>query len=344
MHMNWIRQSISSLAATAKQGAHSETRARRLRQSKWQGGFTLVELLVVIAIIGVLVALLLPAVQAAREAARRTHCLNNLKQIGLAFQLHADALEIFPTGGFGQWARRRTDGTDLTERNIENRGRPLSAPKQHWGWAYQILPYIEQQALWESKAETIRAVPLSAYFCPTRGPNRVFEVEGLPRAMIDYAGNGGSSKEGASAYAMMGNGKDGVVVRVPLTPKESFGPLVVPGRQIEDGLSNTLMVAEKNLNVGRLSGRQGNDDAGYIEGWDHDTIRWGYFQPTPDFSDSSIETPVPVQSAFGASHAAAFNAAFCDGSIRSIRYDVDLAVFMLVCSRNDGAVFDRQEL
>jgi prepilin-type N-terminal cleavage/methylation domain-containing protein/prepilin-type processing-associated H-X9-DG protein len=308
------------------------------------GGFTLVELLVVIAIIGILVALLLPAIQAAREAARRAQCLNNLKQIGLAFQLHADAREIFPTGGFGQWARRRTDGSNPKAKNPEDRGRPLHAPEQNWGWAYQILPYIEQQALWAMTVGEIRPVPVAAYFCPTRGTNRVFDIEGSLRAMIDYAGNGGSSNEGTSDYAMMGNGKDGVVVRVSSKPNETYGPLVVPGRQIEDGTSNTLLVGEKNLNAARLGGRQGNDDAGWIEGWDHDTIRWGYFQPTADFNHASLEPPVPVLSAFGSSHAAMFNAAFCDGSVRSISHDVDLGVFRLVCSRDDGSVYDPQEL
>lgn len=310
--------------------------------------FTLVELLVVIAIIGILVALLLPAIQAAREAARRTQCLNNLKQIGLAFQLHADSLGIYPTGGFQQWGKRSTDKSRPREKRFGDRGSPLVAPNQNWGWAYQILPYIEQQALWAAKVDDILPVPVPAYFCPTRGSSRVYEVlETSMRAMIDYAGNAGSSDLGTTTYAQMGDGSDGVVIRVTLgktgNPYDNFSPPVVPGRQIEDGLSNTLMVAEKNLNVGIID-RQGNDDAGFTEGWDHDTIRWGYFQPTPDFLDPSSEPPVPVLSSFGSSHPGAFNAVFCDGSVRSIIHDVDLQVFMLVCSRDDGEVYDSNEL
>jgi prepilin-type N-terminal cleavage/methylation domain-containing protein/prepilin-type processing-associated H-X9-DG protein len=311
--------------------------------------FTLVELLVVIAIIGILVALLLPAIQAAREAARRAQCLNNLKQIGLAFQLHADTHEIYPTGGSDIWSRRTTDKSRPNERVFGDRGRPLVAPNQNWGWAYQILPYLEQQALWAAKVNDLTPVPVPAYFCPSRGPSRVHSYDDrADRAMIDYAGNAGASKEGFQTYAQYGDAADGVVIRVTMgrtgDPFDKFGPPVIPSRQIQDGLSNTLMVAEKNINAARLGGRQGNDDAGYIEGWDHDTIRWGHFQPTPDSLNASEETPVPVLGSFGSSHAGTFNAAFCDGSVRSIIHDVDAEVFMLVCSRDDGTVYDSNEL
>src|SRR5262249_4249368 len=95
--------------------------------------FTLVELLVVIAIIGVLIALLLPAVQAAREAARRTQCKNNLKQIGLAAQMHLDAQKFFPTGGWGyRWMGDPDQGYGIN---------------QPGGWGYTLLPYIEQGVL-----------------------------------------------------------------------------------------------------------------------------------------------------------------------------------------------------
>src|SRR5206468_11059272 len=107
--------------------------------------FTLVELLVVIAIIGVLVALLLPAVQSAREASRRSKCTNNLKQFGLAFHNHHDTLGIFPDGGENwdpvAWPRVMLNGT------------PATAPKQNWGWGYQILPYIEQSGVWNSSSD-----------------------------------------------------------------------------------------------------------------------------------------------------------------------------------------------
>src|SRR5450755_1750874 len=103
-------------------------------------GFTLVELLVVIAIIGILVALLLPAIQAAREAARRTQCKNNEKNIGLAILNHVDTFKVFPTGG----ARYLQTGFGI-EQNIEG-GKPLGPDRQGLGWAFQILPFMEETA------------------------------------------------------------------------------------------------------------------------------------------------------------------------------------------------------
>lgn len=142
--------------------------------------FTLVELLVVIAIIGVLVALLLPAVQAARESARRNSCKNNLKNTGLAMMNHHDTLGSFPTGG-SHWGIR-------LENYIYN-GRPVATEKMGVGWGYQILPYLEQNAVHGlvTQAEVQKNV-VPMFNCPSRRPP-TFHDSGIGTTVLtDYAG------------------------------------------------------------------------------------------------------------------------------------------------------------
>ncbi len=135
-------------------------------------GFTLVELLVVIAIIGVLVALLLPAVQAARESARRTQCVNNLRQVGIAMQNHVDSLKVFPTGGVGN------DNAALIENYVQggtsSPGSPNGPNRQGLSWAFQILPYIEQENVRRiARTDDLAGVVVNGYFCPSRRPPTV---------------------------------------------------------------------------------------------------------------------------------------------------------------------------
>ena len=159
-----------------------------------QRGFTLVELLVVIAIIGILIALLLPAVQSAREAARRTQCKNQLKQIGLATQNFHDSYGYFPLGGTESWPKFDRYFTG---------GKPNGPLRQGLGWAYQLIPYIEEENAARVAAsvhgaanptaaeEAIADVAIELYFCPSRrGPTRGTANDGVDVPgywLIDYA-------------------------------------------------------------------------------------------------------------------------------------------------------------
>jgi prepilin-type N-terminal cleavage/methylation domain-containing protein len=165
--------------ATKRIDRMASSRPRRLAKR----GFTLVELLVVIAIIGILVALLLPAVQAAREASRRTQCKNQLRQIGLAMQNHVGVYGVFPTGG----AVIYPNIADYVEG-----GKPLGPDKQGLGWAYQILPFLEEGALQGLiTQDQLQAASITLYVCPSR--RGVSQAQSSQNAenksvfLIDYA-------------------------------------------------------------------------------------------------------------------------------------------------------------
>jgi prepilin-type N-terminal cleavage/methylation domain-containing protein/prepilin-type processing-associated H-X9-DG protein len=148
--------------------------------------FTLVELLVVIAIIGVLVALLLPAVQAAREAARRTQCKNHVKQIMLSMTNHESALKAFPSGGNVPWP--------VLENYLSGPGgTPFGPDKQGMGWPFQLLPYLEGGAIHSVKTiSALEDITAPFFNCPSRrGPTRgsIISERGTGKYpyLIDYA-------------------------------------------------------------------------------------------------------------------------------------------------------------
>ena len=230
-------------------------------------GFTLVELLVVIAIIGVLVALLLPAVQAAREAARRMRCQNNLKQLGIALHNYHDIHGPLPPAG------------------IHNQG-SVSAGSSSWGpsWAVMILPMIEQANLHsqynfslirtrDAPNDRVVAVTVPAYLCPSDPPNPPPWVNSVPHARGNYACNAGP----ASAYS---------VTEFPRGIRGAFSPPFYWGtafREVTDGLSNTVFLGEI------IAGREEGDVRG---AWS--SPLGVFFSGTSGSSATPPSQPVPV--------------------------------------------------
>jgi len=288
-----------------------------------------VELLVVIAIIGILVALLLPAVQAARESARRTQCSNNLKQIGLAFHNHHDTEGTFPSGGLGWWLPRTLTPT----------GSPQGAKAQNWGWAYQILPYIEQRVVWEDANDSIVAsTNFKSYSCPSlRPPTKFPYSQSTPtgfRAMMDYVGNGGTYG-GWWGFDSSVNSVDG-----PLAPSG----LAMRFADITDGSSNTLLVGEKYLNRAK-SAPDCNDDQGYVDGWDNDTICFarGGSSANPIYPPQPNGRVGGCGLIFGSPHQTLLSV-FADGSVHSVRFTIDPNVWLRLCAIRDGQPVDLSNL
>lgn len=282
-----------------------------------RNGFTLVELLVVIAIIGVLVALLLPAVQAAREAARRTQCVNHLKQMGLAFHNHHDTYGFLPHGGRG-WPDAPT---------YVSLGVPAVGAQQLAGWGFQVLPFMEQNNLWEGSGKTtiadqqiqVISTPVKGFFCPSRRAPSAHPPTGA------WYGPGGTYSHAQTDYAGSNSTGTGMVVQ----QGTQGSPLTFAS--CTDGTSNVIVVGEKRMDTRNLGNYQGDDNEGYTSGWDHDVMRRTDYAPLKD-----TRTAGWGEERFGASHPGGFNVVLLDGSVRFISYTINLTTFNNLGVRNDG--------
>ncbi len=299
--------------------------------------FTLVELLVVITIIGILISLLLPAVQAAREAARRTQCTNHLKQFGLAFHNHHTAHGFFPTAGGPSWDWHMT----------YKDGQPAIGSDQHGGWGFQVLPYIEQEALWlgadktDDLEKSIQAIstPISIFFCPSRRRPEVVEAQcwynhpnagqRYGHAKNDYAA-GSLDWETTFADDKKVRVEGGVGPVVYVNPDDPQHRRVCTIADVRDGTSNTLLLSEKRMNLSKMGTMQANDNEGYTCGWNHDTVRHTNWDPRPDF-----QHPSNYDDRFGSSHPGGLNVLLCDGSVRFVQYSVDLEQWKRLGHRQD---------
>ncbi len=296
-------------------------------------GFTLVELLVVITIIGILIGLLLPAVQSAREAARRAHCLNNIKQIALAFHGYHGLHEAFPDGG-----KNRRDvprHPSAVDDGSDDWGccSPLSPGRGEWSWPYHIMPFIEQQATYnQTDNSVIYRTVIPIYYCPTRRRAQLYRNQ----AKIDYAASAGSS--GGSSGSLTPT--NGILIRRGLG--------AISFAHVFDGASNTLMIGEKQLNVERLGYTYDDNEPCVSTGWENDIYRisgslttsTGVISHPPkhdrEHRSYTVSDPNMSSSQFGSSHPGGFNVAMADGSCRTISYGIDHTVFYRLCVRNDG--------
>ena len=293
-------------------------------QSKEPQGFTLIELLVVIAIIAILIGLLLPAVQKVREAAARTQCANGLKQMGLAAHNHHDVYNFLPSGGIG-W-------TDAVP-EFTAPGSPVGGTGQKAGPLYQILPYIEQAAVWKGaggvtiadcQINVIKAV-IKMYFCPSRR-----SPAALPPNASWY-GPAGTYEHGPTDYASSNNntnandGTNGAIV---------YGYVGMKLAHIKDGTSNTLMFGEKRMDTTNMGSYQSDDNEGYACAWDHDVARTTNALPQ---ADGKLGTGAGGN-IFGSSHSGGANYVMVDGTVRFINYSIILASFQALGTVGNGDI------
>jgi prepilin-type N-terminal cleavage/methylation domain-containing protein len=283
-------------------------------------GFTLVELLVVIAIIAMLVTLLLPAVNSAREAARRTQCSNNLRQIGLAVLLYVDSRDtVLPMG---------RDGTE------------------HYAlsWAFRILPGLEEQAVYDSfvpglKVEDPRnapamRTPVSVFFCPSRRPpaaDRDFDNNDQSTQTPGVAA-GGDYCANAGPFAQYGNAGE----KKASESGAMYTLSQVKLRQVTDGSSYTLLVGEKHIPLKERE-RKGfrHYDLGDTAFFAGDNP-WTIFGATASGFPSGREDPGIDK--FGSEHQGMAHFVFLDDHVRAINYSVSATVLHALGVIADGVI------
>jgi prepilin-type N-terminal cleavage/methylation domain-containing protein len=304
-----------------------------------RNGMTLIELLVVIAIIGILVGLLLPAVQAVREAARQVQCRNNLKQLALACCNYESAFRYFPAYA-GEKAPAFVSFPQR-QRDIRKRG---------WNWLSKALLFMEQPVLAEnwgvygaaefltlnSTDQQLLKTPISGLYCPTRRSAEPYPLLdsyharfGVSSSRTDYAMNGGpgfTENPGEREVDSLGDGiwQLGIYTRV---------------NSVTDGLSNTYLIGEKAMSSNNYTNGKDFGDRAPIGGWlDHpessnSNVRFAARSPHRDKRDSCLACHE-----FGSAHSANWNAALADGSVRAIFYSMDLNIHRAVASIHDGDI------
>jgi prepilin-type N-terminal cleavage/methylation domain-containing protein len=308
---------------------HRSTRSR---------GFTLIELLVVIAIIAVLIGLLLPAVQKVRVAAARATSANNLKQMGLACHNFNDTKLRLPYGG----AKLTTNNNGVANPSVEGSG----------GWQYQIMPFIELNAIYGSwtfdgstfpvAGETRHLISIKTYLCPARDRDKGYKTHGS---------SGDITSGPVTDYAINTRINFPATNKPWLTNNRSIGD---PDQKqtlqgIPDGTSNTILAGEKALKMTEFKNDTANSwDESIVQGGNGGTARNGNNLGSNDQAsidsyllvlDNLGQASDPVQNnRFGGPFTGGVLFVMCDGSIRTINYDIPGATLCALLHPNDGQV------
>jgi prepilin-type N-terminal cleavage/methylation domain-containing protein len=312
--------------------------SRLHRNAHGRRAFTLIELLVVIAIIAILIGLLLPAVQKVREAASRSTCTNNLKQIGLALHNHESSLGYFPTAGAQSAAMGQ-----------------LNTPFRIEGWAAQILPYIEQDNLdkhvratgpmtWTSAlGKQPTEIKVKTFNCPSRGDGRMSVTASwnATYALNDYAGVvvewGMEWQATLPPHTNEANTFKGIIAKGGHyrtdNPALSVKYGTVKAVSVPDGTSNTIAIAEKAVSTRQYQAKIW--DWWDVPGWSHNAdwpnmrLVGNWIPVMPDIQYPRIDWTNNANGAnwfwepgFGSAHTGIFNAVFGDGSVRGIKMSV----------------------
>ena len=312
-----------------------------LRFNGRRPGFTLIELLVVIAIIGTLIALLLPAVQAAREAARRAQCSNNLKQIGIALSSYHDAHGVFPPGYCSYY---KIDGSDA--------GYAEDDIGPGWAWGAMILPQLEQRNLHDAinfelnltyaANTTAQYLRTTFYLCPSDTTKELIPVRDEANTTTVY------EVGGANYVGMYGLGEIG---EAPGAGNGMFFRNSKIGfSNLTDGSSSTLAVGERSHNLSYVTwtGRT-------VGGWLFKTSSFeggtDQFAADPEEAFTMFLGPVGLDDGprtpnhpqahvedYWSRHPGSVNFLFADGSVHSIKNSISTTVYRALGTRSGGEV------
>lgn len=313
-------------------------------------GFTLIELLVVIAIIAVLIALLLPAVQQAREAARRTQCQNNMRQMGIAFHNYHEVYNKFPKGGYGGGL----GSVALYETANAKAVRSMS-------WGTVLLPYLDQGPLysqWDQSSWYLQPnnlplaqTMLSVFLCPT-SPLPNFRNNGdVPNgpaifARSDYSGNYGErgvrcypSSNCQNNYSDMGDKTGQPRGTMQLQPSATAYCVPLGIREMVDGTATTILIGEApNAIFGAWASHKNvMDQCAVLNGRWSTTSKWPGCQFAPVAGQSTLGCDVGHQD-FHSYHQTGAFFLYADSSVRFMSENIDFVVFAGLLSYRGGEI------